>query len=359
MDYIGMNKKPVADSLTLAELDWQTIIQRLWPQELNFFHIDAPTRRRHCIAHYQAATVSEEEYRFMALQAGLPDEKKAFSDAQELGAWTMDLLWNEVLNCIDRVTAYTCKDDPNFKLKKKENVKGYRVVPQAQYSSKVRQQGTRNTDERLANYFETGATFALFQRDLYAIRRLLIALISQLGRKDEEAFWQWYPAYGYQFPHYNTVTDRAQREIFSNYDDWEIPFTSADLPEGFFQEKPEPVRNQERTIPVVPEFVAGDRPVCNKPAYPDYHQRCAEIDPDTVVRQIAEDWMGKCWNSKEHDHGYYTFKDHRKKLGWYGWVSQKLIDGRLLEQDEEVAMQLPEDRTFDIDEVLQEDDTTE
>eukprot|EP00971_Amphidinium_carterae_P010739 212115-Amphidinium_carterae.1 len=108
---------------------------------------------------------------------------------------------------------------------------------------------------------------------------------------------KWYPAYGYQFPHYNTVTDRARREIFSTYDDWEIPFTNADLPEGSFQEKPEKKRTEEKTIPVVPEFVAEDRPVCNKPAYPDYSARCARTNPDTVFRQIAEDWMGTCWRT--------------------------------------------------------------
>eukprot|EP00971_Amphidinium_carterae_P218111 4329743-Amphidinium_carterae.1 len=129
------------------KLEWQTIIQRLWPQELNFFHIDAPTRRKHCLAHYQAATVSEEEYRFMALQAGLPDEKKAFSDVQELGAWTMDLLWNEVLNRIDRVTAFTRKDDPTFKLKTKENVKGYRVVMQADYMKLIKGVKAGNNEE--------------------------------------------------------------------------------------------------------------------------------------------------------------------------------------------------------------------
>eukprot|EP00971_Amphidinium_carterae_P312068 6203105-Amphidinium_carterae.1 len=34
MDYIGLNKNPVSPSLYFAELEWQTIIQRLWPQEL-------------------------------------------------------------------------------------------------------------------------------------------------------------------------------------------------------------------------------------------------------------------------------------------------------------------------------------
>eukprot|EP00971_Amphidinium_carterae_P261442 5186616-Amphidinium_carterae.1 len=78
--------------------------------------------------HYQAKTLSEEEYRFMAVSAGLPDEKNAFKDAQELGAWTMDLLWTEVLNRIDRVTAFTRKDDPTYKVNTKvKNVKGYRV----------------------------------------------------------------------------------------------------------------------------------------------------------------------------------------------------------------------------------------
>eukprot|EP00971_Amphidinium_carterae_P113510 2248799-Amphidinium_carterae.1 len=95
MDHIGLNKNPISPNLCFAELDWQEIIQRLWPQELNFFHIDAPTRRQHCLMHYQASTLSEEDYRFMAISAGLPDERNAFKDAQELGAWTMDLLWTE------------------------------------------------------------------------------------------------------------------------------------------------------------------------------------------------------------------------------------------------------------------------
>eukprot|EP00971_Amphidinium_carterae_P048232 949942-Amphidinium_carterae.1 len=64
----------------------------------------------------------------MAISAGLPDEKNAFKDAQELGAWTMDLLWTEVQNRIDRVTAYSRRDDPTYKAKTKTNVKGYRVV---------------------------------------------------------------------------------------------------------------------------------------------------------------------------------------------------------------------------------------
>eukprot|EP00971_Amphidinium_carterae_P039149 769424-Amphidinium_carterae.3 len=50
-----------------------------------------PTRRRHCMAHYHSSTVTEEKYRFIALQAGLPDEKQPFAAVQELGAWTMDL----------------------------------------------------------------------------------------------------------------------------------------------------------------------------------------------------------------------------------------------------------------------------
>eukprot|EP00971_Amphidinium_carterae_P222425 4414690-Amphidinium_carterae.1 len=91
----------------------------------------------------------------MALQAGLPDEKSAFKDAQELGAWTMDLLWTEVLNRIDRVTAFTRKDDPTFKMKAKENVKGYRVVGQSDYMKLIKGMKAGNNEERLANYFET------------------------------------------------------------------------------------------------------------------------------------------------------------------------------------------------------------
>eukprot|EP00971_Amphidinium_carterae_P351214 6491979-Amphidinium_carterae.1 len=314
MDHIGLNKNRISPILYFAELEWQTIIQRLWPQELNFFHIDAPTRRKHCLAHYQATTVSEEEYRFMALQAGLPDEKKAFADAQELGAWTMDLLWNEVLNRIDRVTAFTRKDDPTFKLKTKENVKGYRGVKAG------------NNEERLANYFETGATSALFQRDLFSVRRLLVALISHLPKKDEEAFWQWYPAYGYRFPHYNTVADKEQRDVHDSYNDWEVPFTSEDIPEGYFAEKPTVKRDQPKAIPVVPDFIPEPRPANKKPAYPSFRQRCADASMDEPTRVIEDDWLTGCWYSRTHAHGYFTFTDHREKIGWLGYISQNEKD---------------------------------
>eukprot|EP00971_Amphidinium_carterae_P010918 215449-Amphidinium_carterae.1 len=102
----------------------------------------------------------------------------------------MDLLWTEVLNRIDRVTAFARKDDPTFKIKTKENVKGYRVVGQSDYVKLIKGVKAGNNEERLANYFETGATFALFMRDLFSIRRLLVALISHLPKKEEEAFWQ-------------------------------------------------------------------------------------------------------------------------------------------------------------------------
>eukprot|EP00971_Amphidinium_carterae_P310574 6171374-Amphidinium_carterae.6 len=106
-DHIGVNTIPIGRRARMNQLDWEKIIMRIWPQELSFFHIDAPTRRRHCMAHYHSSTVSSDEYQYMALQAGLQDTKQAFADVQELGAWTMDLLWTEVLNRIGRVQAYT------------------------------------------------------------------------------------------------------------------------------------------------------------------------------------------------------------------------------------------------------------
>eukprot|EP00971_Amphidinium_carterae_P042172 828545-Amphidinium_carterae.2 len=147
------------------------------------------------MAHYPAHTVTEEDFRFIAISADLPDEKVAFAAAQELGAWTMDLLWTEVINRIARVEAYTKKDDPSYKRKTKENVKGYTVVPQAQFMKVYKGDAEGKNEERLANYFETGVTFALFQKDLWKVRRLLVALISKLTRQ-QEAFWQWYPGYG-------------------------------------------------------------------------------------------------------------------------------------------------------------------
>eukprot|EP00971_Amphidinium_carterae_P199352 3956314-Amphidinium_carterae.1 len=246
----------------------------------------------------------------MALQAGLPDEKKAFADAQELGAWTMDLLWNEVMNRIDRVTAFTRKDDPTFKLKKKENLKGYRVVMQAHYMKLIKGEKTGNNEERLANYFETGATCALFQRNLFAIRKLLVALISHLPKKEDRGGIL-------------AMVPSPRREVHEDYDDWEVPFTSADIPEGYFTEKPEPKRDQPKAIPVVPDFVPAPRPKNQKPEYPSFRQRCAEASPDDPEREITDDWLYTCWNTREHAHGYYTFTDHKKKIGWFEKVPEE------------------------------------
>eukprot|EP00971_Amphidinium_carterae_P287722 5712096-Amphidinium_carterae.1 len=103
--------------------------------------------------------------------------------------------------------------------------------------------------------------------------------------------------------------------------------TCQSMPEGFFEEKPEKKkRTKEMTIPVVPDFVAGDRPVGAKPAYEDYAERCARTDPDTVTRRIAEDWMPICWKTTEHDHGFYTFKEHQAKIGWNSWVTEQSIN---------------------------------
>eukprot|EP00971_Amphidinium_carterae_P100612 1990494-Amphidinium_carterae.1 len=225
----------------------------------------------------------------------------------------------------------------------------------------IRGRITGNNEERLANYFETGATFALFQRNLHSIRRLLIALISHLPKKEEEeeAFWQWYPAYGYQFPHYNTMSDKAG-EIHANYDDWEVPFTSADIPEGYFTEKPEPKRDQPKTIPVVPDFVPAARPINKKPEYPAYLQSCAKASPEEPTRAIADDWLYTCWNTKHHAHGYYTCHLHRpQEQEWM--VRQGVRRGKeqILKIEVQRAAHVPKDRTPNIHEILQEDEPGE
>eukprot|EP00971_Amphidinium_carterae_P287086 5698936-Amphidinium_carterae.3 len=141
------------------------------------------------------------------------------------------------MNHIARVEAYTRKDDPSYENKSKENVKGYTVVPQAQFMKIFKGDGEGKNEERLANYFETGVTFALFQKDLWKVRRMLSALISKLTKQQEEAFWQWYPGYGYARPNYNNMEDRRRKEVFGMHmDEDEIPFTEGDLPEKFFED---------------------------------------------------------------------------------------------------------------------------
>eukprot|EP00971_Amphidinium_carterae_P099380 1966020-Amphidinium_carterae.2 len=49
---LGINQMPVDRQLRMSDIHWETILQRVWPQELNFFHTDSPTRRLHCMAHY-------------------------------------------------------------------------------------------------------------------------------------------------------------------------------------------------------------------------------------------------------------------------------------------------------------------
>eukprot|EP00971_Amphidinium_carterae_P282868 5615545-Amphidinium_carterae.2 len=192
-----------------------------------------PAQRPHRYEHH---AVTEKEYRFIAIPAGLPDENAAFAATQELGAWTMDLLWTEVMNSIARVEAYTKKDDPTVKAKTKENVKGNSVVPQSQFMRLYEGDGEGKNEERLANYFETG--------------------------------------YGYARPNYNTMEDRSRKEVFGlHMNEDEIPFTAGDLPEKFFEE-PKRASTTERVIPTVPEFVAKDRPSSKKMIHPEYKDTC-------------------------------------------------------------------------------------
>eukprot|EP00971_Amphidinium_carterae_P263502 5227867-Amphidinium_carterae.4 len=59
---------------------------------------------------------------------------QAFASAQELGAWTMGLLWTEVMNRIERVRASTeCDDKEKKKNMGKVNIKGYKALPQAMF----------------------------------------------------------------------------------------------------------------------------------------------------------------------------------------------------------------------------------
>eukprot|EP00971_Amphidinium_carterae_P062440 1235750-Amphidinium_carterae.1 len=128
----------------------------------------------------------------MAVPSGLPDTLAA----QELGAWTMDLPWTKVINRIEQVRAYTQNDNNKTKGLLKVNVKGYRVVPQAMFMQLYKPLGVGKNEEIILNYFETGTTFAIFQRNLFAVKRLLVALIAKLPKLEEEPFWQWCPGYG-------------------------------------------------------------------------------------------------------------------------------------------------------------------
>eukprot|EP00971_Amphidinium_carterae_P005074 101406-Amphidinium_carterae.3 len=75
----------------------------------------------------------------------------------ELGAWTMDLLGTEFVKRIDRVRAYTQKDDKERKKK-------------IQLSIHLSERNTAGENEeriKIGNYFEIGATFALIKKDLF------------------------------------------------------------------------------------------------------------------------------------------------------------------------------------------------
>eukprot|EP00971_Amphidinium_carterae_P112622 2230323-Amphidinium_carterae.2 len=119
---------------------------------------------------------------------------------------------------------------------------------------------------------------------------MAIALISKLSKQQKEAFWQWYPGYGYARPNYNTMEDRSRKEVFGMHlNEDEIPFEEGDLPERFFEDTRR-APPAERVIPTVPDFVAEDRPTPGKACYPEFKQQCSRASTD-IERIIEEDWI--------------------------------------------------------------------
>eukprot|EP00971_Amphidinium_carterae_P348602 6490585-Amphidinium_carterae.1 len=208
------------------------------------------------------------------------------------------------MNRIAGVETFTRKDDPTFKAKTKENVKGYTAVPQSQFMKIYKGDGEGKNEERLANYFETGFVegrenaHCIDLKVVKAARRGILAMVSGL----------WYTR-----PNYNTMEDRSRKEVFGMHmNEDEIPFTEGDLPEKFFEDT-KSASPAERVIPTVPYFVAADRPSSGKMINPEYKELCLISQPGPIDRTIEEDWIDDCCFSEQHQHCYYLTWEHREK----------------------------------------------
>eukprot|EP00971_Amphidinium_carterae_P237825 4721556-Amphidinium_carterae.1 len=115
-DHVGVNFAEVDGALHMADISWEHVIRRVWPLHDPLYATDS---------------MSADEYKVPAIASGLPDTRAAFAQAQEFGTWTMDLLWTEVMNRIDRVNAYTERDKK--KKRTRPNPVGYRAAPQEMF----------------------------------------------------------------------------------------------------------------------------------------------------------------------------------------------------------------------------------
>eukprot|EP00971_Amphidinium_carterae_P227574 4514303-Amphidinium_carterae.2 len=139
----------------------------------------------------------------------------------------------------------------------------------------------------------------------------------KLTKQQEEAFWQWYPGYGYARPNYNTSEDRNRKEIFGMHlNEDEIPLTKEDLPYRFFEETRR-APPAEQVIPTVPDVIAADRPQSGKMIFPQYKELCNHTPVDQNERRVEEDWIDACWYSDQSQHGFFLTREHREAAQLY------------------------------------------
>eukprot|EP00971_Amphidinium_carterae_P342905 6482367-Amphidinium_carterae.1 len=180
-----------SENLHFADVSWETMLEHLWPIELNHFSLSWKERREVVTDEYSSRSLTAKQMIYYLSLYGIT-EKGRRAKAQHLGAWALDCMWAEVRARITRVDAVaTRKLIPDNKLEAVLNKEYAKLRP-------IDPLHGVGDDEDFGNIFESAGTISILMRNLRIIRRILIALIGTLTPAEAEKFWKWEPGFGYQ-----------------------------------------------------------------------------------------------------------------------------------------------------------------
>eukprot|EP00971_Amphidinium_carterae_P116787 2313033-Amphidinium_carterae.1 len=144
------------EDFCFADIDWEMMMQHLWPIEMNYFSLSWKERRETVMDIYGSKSLTAKQMLYYIGLYGITERSRR-AKAQHLGAWALDCMWAEVRARINRVDAVATK----------------KMIHDS--------------------------TISILMRNLRIIRGILVALIeSALPRAEADKFWKWEPGFGYQ-----------------------------------------------------------------------------------------------------------------------------------------------------------------
>eukprot|EP00971_Amphidinium_carterae_P352618 6492677-Amphidinium_carterae.1 len=174
-----------------ADVNWEKMLEHLWPMELNYFSLSWKERREVVNDIYSPKSLTAKQMIYFIGLYGITERGRR-AKAQHLGAWALDCMWAEVQAGINRVDAVaTKKMIPDKKLETVLNKEYARLRP-------VDPIPGIGDDEDFGNVYESAGTISILMRNLRIIRGILVALIETLPRAEADKFWKWEPGFGYQ-----------------------------------------------------------------------------------------------------------------------------------------------------------------